>query len=235
MGSGKIKIDPYLVSCIRWALILVLTLFLIHLASELLAWNRATLGVYPRRMFGVPGILTSAFVHSGWPHLMSNAGPMLVLTSIILYFYRTVAWRSILIIYFFSGLAVWLFARPVYHIGASGVVYGLVAFVFWTGIFRKNAKAIGLGLIVAMLYGSAFFGIMPVKEGVSWESHLFGGIIGMIVAFVYKNELEPDETSDALERYSGESYFLDRDAFDQTKEERENEDNGPPFWYTNST
>ena len=95
-------------------------------------------------------------------------------------------------------MCVWLGGRPVYHIGASGVVYGLASFIFFSGIYRKNRALLAISLLTIFLYGGMFWGLFPVKEGVSWESHLFGFITGLLIAIYYKNEktyLDDDEIS----------------------------------------
>jgi membrane associated rhomboid family serine protease len=134
-----------------------------------------------------------------------------------------------LMIYLLTGLAVWIFGRRVFHIGASGVVYGLVSFVFWMGIFRRSLKSIILALIVTVLYSGYFLGILPNQEGISWESHLLGGIVGIFAAYWFKEQIEMDEE---VQKASWENepldskYFLERDIFDKTKLEREQEQNG---------
>lgn len=170
------------------------------------------------------GIFTSPFIHGDWQHLFSNILPFFMLSFVIFYFYQRVAVGSFVLIYVLTGFMVWFLARPVYHIGASGVVYGLVSFVFWLGIFRRNIKSIVLALSVLTLYSGYFLGIVPFKEGVSWESHLFGAIVGILIAFVFKGMIEPDEqvkespwTNDISERAY---YFFPRDIFDKTREER---------------
>lgn len=131
---------------------------------------------------------------------------------------------SFISIYLLTGFAVWLFGRSVYHIGASGVVYGLVAFVFWSGVFRRNLKTIILALIVTLLYSHYFMGIIPTHEGISWESHLMGGLVGILVAFIFKDLIEKDEEKKpdpwANELADGEQYFLNRDAFERKKWEK---------------
>ena len=105
------------------------------------------------------------------------------------------------------------------------MIYGLVAFVFWNGIFRFNVKSIALALIVAFYYGSMVIGILPGQEGISWESHLLGGLVGIFVSFWFKNQIEQDEVKpkyswELEENNQQESFFLDRDVFEKTKEER---------------
>ena len=181
-------------------------------------------GIIPREIDGLPGILTAPFLHSDWQHLMSNSVPMLALMSMVMVFYKRVAVSSIIIITVFTGFTVWLFARGgTSHIGASGVVYGLVAFLAWTGIFRRNLKSIILALVMLVAFGSYFHGIVPNKEGVSWESHLFGGLVGIFTAFLFKNVKEDDEVDKPnpwADEIGSEQFFLARDTFEKTKKER---------------
>ncbi len=213
----------------------------LHLVKVLLGMEALDyLGIFPRRIEGLKGIVFTPLLHSDWGHLLSNTPPLLVLSVMILFFYRKVAIPAFVMIYLLTGLAVWLFGRPVFHIGASGVVYGLVAFVFWTGIFRRNLKSIVLSLIVVFYYGSMFAGILPGQQGISWESHLLGGLVGIFVSFWYKDHIEPDEErrrpSWEVETPEEPGYFLDRDTFDKTKEERRRDrDDDHSGWFSSRT
>lgn len=180
-------------------------------------------GIFPRDLDGMIGIISAPFIHSDWQHLMTNSLPMLMLVSIIMVFYKRVAYPSYMIITVLTGFLVWLFARDAYHVGASGVVYGLVAFVAWTGIFRRNLKSIILALVILVMYGGYFHGIIPNKEGVSWESHLFGGMAGIFTAFLFKGVKEDDELDKPnpwADEIGTEQFFLPRDSFEKTKQER---------------
>jgi membrane associated rhomboid family serine protease len=238
---------------LRFPIGLVLFLWLIHAYLTIVGADPGWYGIMPRRLWGIRGIASAPLVHGSWEHLLSNSFPIFILSVITLYFYRKVAMRAFWMIYFLTGLSVWMLARPVLHIGASGVVYGLVAFIFWNGIFRRSLRSIILALIVMVFYSGMFLGILPDQEGISWESHLLGSIMGIFTSFWYKGELEDDE----LERYDPfadernveAQYFLPRDIFDKTKAQRaleaeeearrrqENESNPffPPMWNQNWT
>ncbi len=220
----------------------VLTIWIVHLVTYLLNLDLGQYGVYPRRFFGLRGILFSPLIHSDFGHLISNTTPLLVLSALIVLFYRRVAIPAFLMIYFFSGLAVWAFARPAFHIGASGFIYGLVTFVLWTGIFRRNIKSIALALIVVFYYGSMIFGILPLREGISWEGHLFGALSGILASYWFMDLIEPDEEKKLYswqrEAEQPKQYFLPRDTFDNPKSKRlfdtdEKEDDS--FWTSNHT
>jgi len=144
-------------------------------------------GLLPRNIDGLLGILTYPLMHGDFAHLISNSFPLIVLGFLLLQSYRKVAWKTLAFIYFASGVALWFFARENFHIGASGVVYGLAFFIFASGVFRKDIKSIALALIVAFFYGGIVWGVLPIQEGVSWEGHLFGAIAGVFCAYRFKD------------------------------------------------
>ena len=162
-------------------------------------------GVLPRQIKGLWGILISPFVHGSLDHLFSNSAPILVLGWLLVYFYPRAAWRVLLACWAMGGLWVWTTARDSYHIGASGIIYGLAAFLFFSGVVRKRVALMAVSLIVVFLYGSMVWGVLPLKVEVSWESHLFGAIAGALMAWFYRKvppahvpppivlEDEPDE------------------------------------------
>ena len=211
-----------LLNATRVPILLVVVLWCIHIANVVWRLNLGQYGVFPRALDGIRGIFLSPFIHGDFQHLFSNSFPVFFLTFMISYFYRKIAVSSIFIIYLLTGIFVWLFGREVYHIGASGVAYGMVSFVFWSGLFRRNVRSIVLALVVLFLYQGYFLGIMPNQEGISWESHLLGAVAGIIVSFIFKGVKEEDEersvaweTPDEPERL-----FLPRDTFEKTKAER---------------
>lgn len=235
---------PFALTALIWGVHIYLTVFDI---------DPGRYGIMSQRVWGLRGIITAPVIHGSWGHLISNTFPLLVLLTMVLYFYRKVAMRAFWMIYFLTGISVWLFARPVSHIGASGVVYGLVAFIFWNGIFRRSFRSIILAGIVMLLYSGMFMGILPQQEGISWESHLLGSLAGILASFWYKGELEDEEAEKRRDPFADEwllekAYFLPRDIFEKTKAQRvleaeeearrraEAERDGlPPFWYQSGT
>ncbi|MAT54404.1 MAG: hypothetical protein CMN32_07955 [Saprospirales bacterium] len=222
------NVKQHFISSVQFPLFVLIIMWVTHLVKATIWPGLYMYGIYPRELIGLRGIFLSPFIHGDLGHLISNSAPLFLMMVMILYFYRTVAMRSFLMIYFLSGLSVWLFARPVFHIGASGVVYGLVSFVFWSGVFRRSVKSIILALIVVFLYSGLIFGILPNDRGISWESHLLGGVVGLLTAYWYKEEIETDEERrDPEWLSSGEpkEHFLPRDIFEKTKAEREQDAN----------
>jgi membrane associated rhomboid family serine protease len=169
--------------------VLIVGLFwLVKLAEVVLNIDLSEFGILPLHLEGLPGILFSPFIHGSWDHLLSNSVPFLVLGFALFYFYRNLAYRILFMIYLLSGLCVWLGGRESYHIGASGIVYGLASFLFFSGVFRKDANLLTISIIVTFLYGSMFWGIFPIKPDVSWESHLWGAASGLLLSFYYRHQ-----------------------------------------------
>ncbi|WP_339736723.1 rhomboid family intramembrane serine protease [uncultured Sunxiuqinia sp.] len=166
----------------------LLAFWLVFLVESTLNIEFATYGIYPLKAEGLKGILFSPFIHSGYKHLAANSIPFFVLSLALFYFYRKLAYRIFILVYFLSGLCVWLGGREAWHIGASGVVYGLASFLFFSGIFRNDVKLLTIAIIVVFLYGGMFWGIFPLKPGVSWESHLWGAASGLLLSIYYRNQ-----------------------------------------------
>lgn len=191
---------------------LVLLLWVIKLGEILTNIDLGFLGVYPLHWKGLPGIITAPLIHADISHLFANSIPLFVLSSALLFFYREIAVRVFILILLITGLSVWIGAREAYHIGASGVVYGLVAFLFVSGIIRKNPSLLAITMLVTFLYGSMVWGIFPdlfPEKNISFESHFWGLISGAILAIYYKNQGGPkrkkyqweiDEENEKLER-----------------------------------
>lgn len=239
---------------VRFPLFLIFTIWLVHIFQTVEHWDPAAYGIMSRRVWGLTGIFTGPLVHGSWKHLISNTFPLFVLSAMSMYFYRKVSMRAFWMIYFLTGISVWVLARPVSHIGASGLVYGLVSFIFWNGIFRRSLRSIILAIVVMLVYSGMFMGVLPDQEGISWESHLLGSLAGIFASFWFKGELEEEEAADAHDPFADErnaekEYFLPRDAFEKTKQQRleeaeeqarlrQQQDNDsffPPFWNQNQT
>lgn len=173
---------------IKFPFLFLVIIALVELISNLFNINFVQLGIYPRETFGLIGVFTSPLIHSNLNHLYSNAIPLLVLGTALFYFYPKSSKKITLIIYIFTNILVWIFARESYHIGASGIVYGLFSVLFFSGIFRKDRRAITLSVLTIFLYGGIAYGIFPTKEGISWESHLFGFLIGIFTAYFFRKK-----------------------------------------------
>ncbi|HYW95464.1 MAG TPA: rhomboid family intramembrane serine protease, partial [Bacteroidales bacterium] len=146
------------------------------------------LGIYPLKLKGLIGILTAPLIHANITHLFDNSIPLFFLSLALFYFYREVAYRVFFLIYFITGALVWIIGREAYHIGASGIIYGLATFLFTSGIIRRNRNLLAISLLVIFLYGSMVWGLFPYDYHISWESHLMGAITGIVLSYVYRHE-----------------------------------------------
>jgi membrane associated rhomboid family serine protease len=173
-----------------WAAAFAGLLWLIELAELLLGLDLSQLSIFPRRPETLPGIALAPLLHTSFAHLFANTAPILVLGTLLIYGYPKAARILLPAVYLGSGLGVWLFARPAWHLGASGLTFGMMFFVFTVGIMRWDRRAIALALVAFFLYGGMIWGIFPTARGVSFEYHLFGAGIGVLLAFLLKG-LDP--------------------------------------------
>lgn len=163
-----------------------LTLWLIFCLTHYCGWGPRTLAVYPLELHGLIGIVTAPLVHGSWEHISSNSLPLLLLGTMLLYGYPSSRWYALLLIWILSGLGVWFLARPSFHFGASGLTHGLFFYLFVIGILRHDKRSIGLLLIAFMMYGGMLMTIFPREPGISYESHFFGALAGVLAAFAFR-------------------------------------------------
>jgi membrane associated rhomboid family serine protease len=175
---------------------LVVVLWLIKLVEFEYGLDFSDWGVYPREISGLRGIIFSPFIHGNFEHLAANSLPLLILTFSLFFFYRKSSYIILILIFLLSGLFVWLGGREAMHIGASGIIYGLAAFLFLSGVISYNIRLLTISLIVALLYGGLIWGIFPVKPEISWESHLWGGISGFVLAWLFRHSSPPKQVEE---------------------------------------
>jgi len=192
---------------VKIALGFVALLWLIQILSALLGVGPADFGVRPRQTEGLFGILTAPLVHGDWGHLLANSLPLVILGATMLYLYPHSALRVLPAVYLGPGIAVWLFAQGSSHLGASGLVYGLVGYIFVAGLLRRDRRAIAASLLVCFLYGASVWGVLPIAPHVSWETHLAAAVIGVVLGVAlrrldvpprrqYSWEIERDESEE---------------------------------------
>lgn len=150
-------------------------------------------GINPLEIIGLKGVLFSPFIHGDLEHLYHNSIPLLILSVALFYFYRKIAWKILLYGILISGLITWFIGRPANHIGASGLIYVLVSFIFFKGIFAKHFRLVALSMLVVFLYGSMIWYVFPVKEGMSWEGHLAGLVTGFLFAILFRKSVAKPE------------------------------------------
>ncbi|MFD2245495.1 rhomboid family intramembrane serine protease [Pontibacter ruber] len=163
----------------------VALLWLISLLEYLTDANLSWLGILPRNFFGLIGLVTAPLIHGGLVHLLSNSFPLVLLSGFILFMHRHIALRVIAFVYFSSGILTWFIGRPAYHVGASGVIYGLAGFLLFNGLLRRDRAAMAVSLAMLFLYGGLFYGLFPEEERISWEGHLGGLLSGLLAAVLF--------------------------------------------------
>jgi membrane associated rhomboid family serine protease len=165
-------------------------------------------GIYPQRVEGLKGILFGPFIHGSLKHLFNNSIPLFALSMALFYFYRNIRWKVMLWGTLLTGLLTWIIARPAMHIGASGVVYMLAAFLFFKGIVSRRFQLSAISLIVVFLYGGLLWYLFPIDPRISWEGHLSGFIVGFVFAFIFKQKI-----------IENEKYVWERDDYNPEEDE----------------
>ena len=194
-----------LVRSLVYPVAFVVLLWTIKILEVSLEFNFVSFGIFPRKFSGLIGIITAPLIHADFNHLISNSLPLLFLGIGISYAYPTISKKLFLGVYILHGLLVWIFARQAYHIGASGLVYGFVAFLFFSGIIRRDNRSVALALIVTFLYGGLTWGVLPIKAEISWEAHLFGSLIGILFALLFRK-------SDPAPKYDWEEEDINQES-----------------------
>lgn len=177
---------------IIYPLLLVAILWIIFLLDRMYHLDLYRYGVKPQTLEGIKGILFMPFIHGqkDYSHIINNSVPIAVLLGTLIYFYREIALYVILFIWIGGGFLLWYFAGNVntYHIGMSGVIYGLFGFLLLSGFFKKYLPLQAISFFVAFMYGSMIWGVLPTEERVSWEGHLSGFLIGLLLAFAFRKK-----------------------------------------------
>ena len=145
-------------------------------------------GILPRSLKNLWGVFTYIFIHADVGHLINNVLSFIVLSVSLFYFYRLIATEILFLSYISSGLILWFIGRESWHIGASGLIYSLAFFLFFSGLIRKHIPLIAISLIITFLYGSMIWHIFPwqTNDPISWEGHLAGGFTGLILSVIYR-------------------------------------------------
>ena len=199
----------YSTGVIGYPILFVLIIWIVFWFEVRFGFRFNDLGVYPRTFSGLKGIIFSPFIHSSMEHLYHNSIPLFVLSMALFYFYREISWKVILYGILLSGFLTWCIGRPANHIGASGLIYVLMSFILFKGIFAKHFRLIALSLLVVFLYGSMIWYVFPIKENMSWEGHLSGLIVGFVFALVFRKSIAKPKKY----KWEEEGYNEDDDPF----------------------
>jgi membrane associated rhomboid family serine protease len=225
-------IFPGILLVLIWGIKLVEYFFKIDLSGY---------GIYPQHASGLQGILFAPLLHGSFAHLSANSVPLFLLSAGLFYFYERTAYYIYGLLWIVTGFWVWVFAKDTgIHIGASGVVYALAAFHFTIGLLKREPKIMAFALLVVFLYGGLIWGVIPnflPDKNISWESHLLGGVAGVVLAFFFRNQApdqkhyswededdDPDEGPPAIEGWNPEQE-------PQTEEQPEKSTDAPEIIY----
>jgi membrane associated rhomboid family serine protease len=221
MSDNEFKFSP---SVIVWPLYFVLLLWTVYWV-EVKFEDLTEFGIFPRTLSGLQGVIFSPFLHGSLEHLYNNSIPIFILIAALRYFYRKQALEVIVYGILASGLLTWAIARPSYHIGASGLIYVLVSFIFFKGVQTGHSRLIALSLTVIILYGGMIWYVFPdVEEGISWEGHLAGLITGLVFSLIYKT---PELTKPIIYAWQQPDFDPSQDPFMKRFDENGNFVNPP--------
>ena len=188
--QSQAPFESHMRNAIPPALLVLVFMWLFYWADFLFIYDFHRLGVVPKHVSGLKGILFMPWIHahSDVKHILNNSVPAFLLITLLFYSYKEIALKILLFSWLFTGFFLWVFGpnNGAHHIGMSGVIYSLAAFLFTSGVLRKYLPLQALSLFIVFLYGSMIWGIFPTKERISWEGHLSGMIVGVFLAFYYR-------------------------------------------------
>ena len=204
--------------------LICLFIILVYLFEQAMGWDFHKAGIFPHELKTLPNVFTMPFIHSDLSHLLNNIISFFVLSSCLYYFYSQIANKILLLSVVFSGLILWVIGRESWHIGASGVIFAISFFLFFSGLLRKHIPLIAISFVVVFLYGNNVWHLFPWSkiDPVSWEGHLAGGITGVLLAVIYRRQgpqkpVKEWEDDDENEDEDDEAEYQDNDP-EQNKE-----------------
>jgi membrane associated rhomboid family serine protease len=172
---------------LRITLVFVGILWTVFIIDAAFGLRLGRFGLRPGSVIGLIGIATAPLLHGSFQHLLSNTLPMLVSLAATLYLYPASSVRVVPLVWLGSGAVAWFIGQsPSLHIGASGLIYGLLAYVFMGGLLRRDMRSVSVSLLVGFLYGSMVWGVLPIRPNMSWEMHLSGAMTGLLLAVLYR-------------------------------------------------
>ncbi|MGB0837808.1 MAG: rhomboid family intramembrane serine protease [Flavobacteriaceae bacterium] len=184
-SESYFKVQPFV---ILLPIVFLALMWIVYMMEWKMGWNFNGLGVYPRRLDGLIGVITGPFIHGSAKHLFNNSIPFVILSMSLLYFFQEEGLRIFILGWVLSGIGTWLIGRPSHHIGASGVVYFLFGFLFLSGLIRKNIRLTALSLALCFLYGGMIWYVFPIEADISWEGHSSGLLVGFALAILWRQK-----------------------------------------------
>jgi membrane associated rhomboid family serine protease len=182
---------------LRGVLVFVGIVWCVFVVGLVLPFSINSCGVTPRSIIGLVGVPLMPFLHADLKHLLSNTVPLTILL-LLLAGSKANSWTIVAFIVFMSGAMLWLFGRPATHVGASGLIFGLIAFLLASGILERRIVPLAISIVVGFLYGGTLLsGIVPdLGSHISWEGHLFGAIAGGLAAgLMTRRGVQPEDHS----------------------------------------
>lgn len=204
--------------------IITLSFILVFILEQGLGADFHKAGIMPRDFSHSWSILSYIFIHADWGHLLNNSISFIVLATCLFYFYKQLSYSVLFISWILSGIILWLIGRESWHIGASGLIYSIAFFLFFSGLIRKHIPLIAISLVITFLYGSMVWHLFPwkVNDPISWEGHLAGGITGLVLSIIFRKSgpqkptiIWEDEEEDEEIEYIEENDFLTDDGLDK--------------------
>ena len=171
-----------------WPIIYLFLVIAMYMVQVSVPDIETTLALYPRHIKYILGVFTTVFLHANVSHLSANVLPLAACLFGLFYFYKTIAKQVLFTSHLLSGFLIWLLARPSFHIGASGLVYALVFFILISALVRKNKQLMVVAFIILVFQNGLIWGVFPQDNQVSWESHLLGAVVGIVLAVLYRNK-----------------------------------------------
>ncbi len=170
-------------------LFIIFILYALKILEVGMDWDFTRMGIYPRTQRGFFGIFAHTLIHSSFRHLLANTLPLFFLSWCLFFFYKEIAPYIFFTLWVVGGIITFIIGKPGWHVGASGLIYGLAFFLFFSGIVRKHIPLIAISLLITFIYGGLIWNMFPffAKSTTSWEGHLSGAIIGIIAALLFKN------------------------------------------------
>ncbi len=177
--SPSVWLVPLFLTTVNWAIYFTDLIFRLHFDTH---------GILPRTFSGLQGVIFSPFLHGDFNHLLNNTFPLFILTAGLIYFYRNLSLKVLVYGIVLSGLITWLIGRNAYHIGASGLIYVLVSFLFFKGFYTRYFRLMALSFTIVLIYGGLVWYVFPQvnDQSMSWEGHLAGSFSGFLFARYFK-------------------------------------------------
>jgi membrane associated rhomboid family serine protease len=168
----------------KFLLVFLTALWGLELIDTLLLGQRLNhLGIRPRSLSGLWGIVFAPLLHGNLLHLLTNTLPFLVLGFLLMLRGQLEFLRVTVLIWLIGGLGIWLTGGPnTIHLGLSMVVFGYLGYLLSSAYYQRNLNNVLIALLVGFLYGGMIFGVLPLRFGVSWQGHLFGFVAGVLAA-----------------------------------------------------